>query len=112
MQKELIFDDNISDDKTILTKIDTLLSLYKNGKLGGEFMPEDHNPSLDLSSSENYLYFTLPMALNFQRNSYTLWKSALDTFNDKETKFVFSPEIVANTDIDSLRKALTKHNIK
>lgn len=38
-------------------------------------MPEDENPALDKSSKENYLYFTLPMALNDQRNSYMLWNA-------------------------------------
>ena len=33
-------------------------------------MPEDENPSLKIDSLENYLYFTLPMSLNYQRNSY------------------------------------------
>ena len=28
------------------------------------------------------------MALNYQRNSYTLWESALKTYNDEETRFV------------------------
>ena len=28
-------------------------------------MPEDANPGLENSSLENYLYFTLPMALNY-----------------------------------------------
>lgn len=36
-------------------------------------MSEDANPHLEKSSLENYLYVTLPIALNYQRNSYTLW---------------------------------------
>ena len=63
--------------KQILSKIDTLIEMYKNGRLGGEIMPEDKNPNLEKSSLENYLYFTLPMALNYQRNSYILWDNAL-----------------------------------
>lgn len=41
---------------------------------GMDKMPEDENPALDKSTKENYLYFTLPMALNYQRNSYMLWE--------------------------------------
>ncbi len=48
------------------------MEMYKRGELGGEIMPEDSNPHLNKDSLENYLYFTLPMALNYQRNSYTL----------------------------------------
>lgn len=46
--------------------------MWKEGKLGGEFMPEDSNPNLSKASNENFLYFTLPMVLNYQRNSYKL----------------------------------------
>ncbi len=78
--------------------------MYENGELGGEEMPEDANPHLAKDSLENYLYFTLPMALNYQRNSYTLWESALQTYNDKETRFVFLPKFV-------WRKVLKKFNM-
>ena len=66
--------------------------MYHQGELGGEIMQEDANPKLKKSSLKNYLYFTLPMALNYQRNSYTLWESALKTYQDKETQFVFDPK--------------------
>ena len=46
--------------------------MWKEGKPGGEFMPEDSNPHLSKASNENFLYFTLPMVLNYQRNSYKL----------------------------------------
>lgn len=72
----------------ILRDIDILYKMWQKGLLGGEFMPEDENPHLKKDSKENYLYFTLPMALNYQRNSYTLWESANKTYNDEETRFV------------------------
>ncbi|MCI9434710.1 MAG: hypothetical protein HFI86_05530 [Bacilli bacterium] len=62
------------DKKNILSKVDILIAMYKKGKLGGEVMPEDKNPGLLKNNLENYLYFTLPMALNYQRNSYILWE--------------------------------------
>lgn len=52
------------------------MEAYQKGLLGGEKMPEHENPGLDRSSKENYMYFTLSMALNYQRNSYVLWKCA------------------------------------
>ena len=52
----------------ILKKVEELLQLYHNGALGGEVMPEDANPGLGRETSENYSYFTLPMALNYKRN--------------------------------------------
>lgn len=95
----------------ILTAIRTLCDYHRQGKLGGEIMPEDANPHLDRTSRENCLYFTLPMALNYQRNSYNLWKSALATYNDPEVSFVFTPELVAAASEDDVRRALLKHKV-
>ena len=58
----------------VLQKVDVLYNMWKKGNFGGKVMPEDANPHLDISSKENYLYFTLPMALNYQRKSYKLKK--------------------------------------
>lgn len=77
------------NNKEIIEKVEKLVEMYKNGALGGEVMPEDSNPHLPKETIENYNYYTLPMALNYQRNSYKLWESANDTWNDPETNFVF-----------------------
>ncbi len=95
----------------LLEKIEILLSYYKKGILGGEFMPEDENPNLERSSCQNYLYFTLPMALNYQRNSYTLWESANKTYNDAETRFVFDPKKVVESSFEKVQEALTKYKV-
>lgn len=98
-------------ENNILTKIDKLYLLYKAGKLGGEVMPEDSNPNLPKDSSQNYLYFTLPMALNYQRNSYKLWESAYLTYMDSETNFVFFPDKVINAKFEDVQNALTKYKV-
>lgn len=95
----------------VLDKVKKLLLMYENGELGGEIMPEDSNPGLEISSLENYLYFTLPMALNYQRNSYTLWESALKTYNDSDTRFVFYPKEVLNNSFEEVQFALTKYKL-
>ena len=95
----------------ILRKMDCLYKMWKKGELGGEVMPEDKNPGLDKSSLENYLYFTLPMALNYQRNSYTLWESANKTFLDEETKFVFFPKEVLKHSFLEVQNALVKYKV-
>jgi len=95
----------------ILDKVDKLIKMYKNGELGGEVMPEDANPNLEKDSLENYLYFTLPMALNYQRNSYTLWQGALKTYNDEETKFVFNPKLCLDRTFEEVQCALTKYKV-
>lgn len=95
----------------ILDKVDKLIIMYKNGELGGEVMPEDANPHFESSSLENYLYFTLPMALNYQRNSYTLWESALKTYTDEQTRFVFDPKMCLEKSFEEVQQALTKYKV-
>ena len=97
--------------KKIMTDVETLITMYKENKLGGEIMPEDANPHLELSSKENYLYYTLPMALNYQRNSYTLWEAALKTYNDPETKFIFNPKECLDHEFNEVQRALTKYKV-
>ena len=74
----------------ILQNVQKLMNAYRQGSLGGETMPEDENPQLEPGSMQNYMYFTLPMALNYQRNSYTLWKCANRLYADNEGRKVFS----------------------
>ena len=95
----------------ILKSVDKLIEMYKKGELGGEVMPEDANPHFEKSSLENYLYFTLPMALNYQRNSYTLWESTLKTYNDLETRFVFNPKLCLERSFEEVQYALTKYKV-
>lgn len=95
----------------ILEKVNKLIIMYKNGLLGGEVMPEDANPNFEKEALKNYLYFTLPMALNYQRNSYTLWESALKTYNDLETRFVFNPKMCLEKSFDEVQYALTKYKV-
>ncbi|MBC6356707.1 hypothetical protein ERK19_04995 [Lactobacillus helsingborgensis] len=96
---------------TTLEKIEIIYEMYQKGYLGDKTLPEDTNPNLDTQSEENAVYFTLPMALNYQRNSYTLWESAKKTFEDSQTKFLFYPKKVISTDYVDIQKALTKHRL-
>lgn len=99
------------DKQAILLKAERLMELHKNGALGGEVMPEDANPKLPKNSAENYLYFTLPMALNYQRNSYKLWEGALATYNDPEAQFVFSPKQCLERSFEEVQEALIKYKV-
>ena len=94
-----------------LKKIENLYNAYREGKLGGEFMPEDENPNLEKSSKENFNYFTLPMALNYQRNSYKLWESAKKTYIDPETSFIFNTKDVINSSFEDVQRALIKYRL-
>lgn len=74
-------------------------------------MPEDSNPHLNKESLENYNYYTLPMALNYQRNSYKLWEAANETWNDSKTNFVFDTKLVSKSTFQQVQTALVKYKI-
>lgn len=101
----------VINKEEILKNVDILYGMWKRGELGGEVMPEDSNPHLKDDSLENYLYFTLPMSLNYQRNSYTLWESANKTYLDEETNFVFNPNEVIKRNFEEVQNALTKYKV-
>lgn len=94
-----------------IDNIRALYKMWKAGLLGGDFMPEDSNPNLALDSEQNYLYFTLPMALNYQRNSYKLWEAALKAYNDTETNYLFVPSKVLASDPEQIKKDLSKYKV-
>lgn len=51
------------------------------------------------------------MALNYQRNSYTLWESAKKTFEDEETRFVFDPKECLKRSFEEVQYALAKYKV-
>ena len=75
-------------------------------------MPEDSNPGFSEDENEQRLvYFTLPMALNYQRDSYNLWNSVLATWSDAETRDIFDIHNSATLYEDQLRTKLPKYKI-
>lgn len=96
----------------IIKNCKLLLSAYKDGKLGQTVMPEDSNPGFsDEEGKLRLAYFSLPMALNYQRNSYDLWRSALKTYLDKETSKVFDTKEVSEMKKEELQKHLLKYKL-
>lgn len=71
-----------------VNKIKKLFTLFHEGKIP-TLLQHEVRPNLALGSRENYLYFTLPPCINFQRHSPTMWKSALATWNDPKTRYLF-----------------------
>jgi hypothetical protein len=95
---------------TLIAQCKELLQAYKASALGNCAMPEDSHPVFT-SEEERLVYFTLPMSLNYQRNSYQLWKSCLQTANDNELRRVISLQYSANTSIEILRSQLLQYRI-
>ena len=97
-------------DSDFITTCKSLIEAFKSGKLGQTIMPEDSHPEFK-NQEERLAYFTLPMALNYQRNSYTLWECVLKTYQDAETKKVFDLKFCATAPKKELQKFLTKHKV-
>lgn len=93
-----------------LEKVKQLMTFYEQGLIP---VLEHHevNPGLDAGSRENYLYFTLPVCINFQRNSPAMWAAALATYEDTSTRYVFFPEQLTETPIEKIREDMTKHKL-
>lgn len=99
-------------DTNLHKKCRELIAAFKAGKLGQTLMPEDSNPGFSKAEKEMKIaYFTLPMSLNYQRDSYKLWEAALKTFNDPETKFVFDVVAASKASEEDVRKALMKYKL-
>lgn len=96
--------------ENILSKLSILMEIFERGEIP-LLHTHEVNPNLEKSSRESYLYYTMTCSLNFQRNSPKTWESALSTWNDKETQFVFFPEKVVKTETEQLRQALLKHKL-
>jgi len=88
-----------------------LLEAYETGQLGQTVMPEDSNPKHFGSKEERLCYFTLPMALNYQRNSYKLWEAALKTHKNSKTRLVFDIAQASKMNDEDLRVILLKYKL-
>lgn len=93
-----------------LEKVKKLLAFYEQGLIP-TLAQHEVNPGLPLGSRENYLYFTLPVCINFQRSSPAMWAAALATYEDPSTRYVFFPEQLAQTPLEQIRADLTKHKL-
>lgn len=99
------------DKENIISSCRSLLSAYKSGALGQTVMPEDSNPGFKDGDPLRLNYFTLPMSLNYQRDSYKLWESALKTYNNPETRLVFDLKSCSEMDESKLRSLLMRHRL-
>jgi len=98
-------------NKVLIENCLALIKAYKTGKLGQTNMPEDSHPKQFRSTELQLAYFTLPMSLNYQRDSYKLWEAALKTYNDVDTKDIFDVAKVARMPTDLLKIKLLKYKL-
>jgi hypothetical protein len=93
-----------------LEKVRQLIAMYEQGLIP-TLAQHEVNPGLPRSSRENYLYFTLPVCINFQRSSPMMWASALATWQDETTRYVFFPEQLVESPPEQIRADLVKHKL-
>jgi hypothetical protein len=95
---------------TILENCTALRQAYDNGLLGNQIMPEDTHPEFkDLE--DKLSFYTLPMSLNYQRNSYSLWTAATSSHEDDLTRSIFNVNSVATMPDEQLRRRLLKYKV-
>ncbi|MDO8408084.1 MAG: hypothetical protein Q7S95_02515 [bacterium] len=94
----------------MLDRVLKLHELFQQGKIP-TLVEHEVNPSLPKGSRENYLYFTLPPSINFQRQSPAMWASALKTWNDPKTNYLFFPEKIVQKSREHIQKSLLKHKL-
>ena len=97
-------------DSQLLQRVYALYDLYHRGKIPTLSEHEVH-PDVPVESRERYLYFTLPVCLNFQRNSPAMWRSAYATWHDPETNYLFFPEKTAIESYEKVQADLRKHKL-
>lgn len=93
-----------------LQRVKQLLTHFEQGQIPRLAEHEVH-PDLPRGSRENYLYFTLPVCINFQRSSPAMWASALATYIDPATRYLFFPEKLAAAPIEQVRRDLVRHKL-
>ena len=96
--------------RKLLERVRKLHTYYHEGKIP-TLAQHEVNPNHPIDSRENYLYFTLPVSLNFQRSSPAMWASALATYEDADTRYLFYPEKVVKRNRLEIQKDITKHKL-
>lgn len=74
-------------------------------------MPEDVHPRIDPGSVDLCHYFSLTMALNYQRDSFALWRAATAAYNDAEARVIFCPSEVSKLSNSDLADLLLRHRV-
>ena len=100
----------MNDKQGIVVLSKSLRKAYLTGLLGDIYFPEEQHPKFK-SEEEKLIYFTLPMSLNYRRQSIKLWEAALKTHMDPETRDVFDFAAVKILNHSVLKDKLTKHKL-
>lgn len=96
----------------LIEKCENLIQAYRSGGLGDCRLPEDNAPSFAPHELEQLLiYYTLPMAVNYRRNSTQLWEAARSSYDDPATKAIYSVEYSSQVSQEVLKEHLLKYRV-
>ncbi len=105
---------SVDDDKVssaVLPRVRRLIDAHAAGALGGDEMPEDALLPLQLAGESLLRALTLPMALNYQRNSYALWPAVAALWTDVDARWALNPRRASGASVDDLRRVLVAHRV-
>jgi hypothetical protein len=89
-----------------------LVAAHKAGALSAHQLPEDNAPAFRRNDTESQLvYFTLPMSLNYRRNSDQLWAATRRSYANAATRDIFSIEASAKLSFEALAEKLLKYKM-
>lgn len=99
----------MQDNNDFLDNCRELIDAYKKWKLWYMKMPEDEKPDIFNNIEEKLFYFTLPMALNYQRDSYKLWENVYKLYQ-KDSKY-FSIDFYIDKDLEEVQSILISSKV-
>ena len=75
-------------------------------------MPEDLLPTGVIRGSlEHVLFITHTVAIDYQRDANSLWAISRRTYEDLDTRYLFSPEILHATPSSKIKRDLQKYKL-
>lgn len=95
----------------IISICQRLVDAYRSGNLTTYDLPEDNAPAFGEDFETQLVYFTLPMSLNYRRNSDQLWAATLSSYADPETRDIFSIADSARLSREALGEKLLKYKM-
>lgn len=82
------------------------------GVHGHTEMPEDALPAgVESGSVEHLLFITLTVSIDYQRDADALWDAARRTYEDPDTRFLFSPRLLEEFGPERVRAAMRTHGL-
>ena len=94
--------------------IEILLDWYKkrDGIFTGSDLPESAPPNgMMVGSYEHIMFLTMTVSIDYQRSAQDLWNVARISWQDENTRWIFSPAEISKRSHDELVGSLAKHKL-